>query len=63
MSKVPKVSPLRTVVFILLMGAVLMLGSSAWLMATDGGAPVFLPVGGGLLALLASLLASKLRKA
>jgi hypothetical protein len=62
MSVGPSPSKLRIAVIVLLAGALVMVGCTVWMMATDQGAPVFLPLGGAMLAMIASLLAGRMKK-
>lgn len=62
MSDKPSASKLRMLVAFLLAASVTMIGGAVWMIATDRGAPVFVAVGGALLAAFASIIASQIKK-
>lgn len=62
MSEKPSQSKLRILVAFLLTASITMIGGAVWMIATDRGAPVFVAVGGAMLAAFASVIASQIRK-
>jgi hypothetical protein len=62
MSEKPAQSKLRILVAFLLTASITMIGGAVWMIATDRGAPVFVAVGGAMLAAFASVIASQIRK-
>ena len=62
MSDKPSPSRLRLLVAFLLAASVTMIGGAVWMIATDRGAPVFVALGGAMLAAFASIIASQTRK-
>ena len=62
MSDKPSPSKLRILVAFMLAASVTMIGGAVWMIATDRGAPVFVAVGGSLLAAFAAIIASQIRK-
>ena len=62
MSKKFSHSALRLVVALLLAGALVSIASAVWLIATDQGAPIWIALAGAMMAALASIFASQIKK-
>lgn len=62
MSETPSPKMLRLLVGIMLGCALALIGIAVWMIAKDEGAPVFVALGGSMLAAFASIIASQIKK-
>lgn len=62
MSGKPSPSSLRFLVGIMLGGSVALIGLAVWMIARNEGSPVFVAVGGSMLAAFAAIIAAQSRK-